>query len=139
MAYAIKVKKGFLARTTKKLRDGWISQYGFTTVENPEIARRFGKKESAEEFALMLAIKCPHYLGKLSVGVLVVGDGRVLAEAVAPDRRGPHQRPGHDRPAVLARTGRRRRRAAPPHGDPPAARRGPLRGLAPPARQPGDG
>lgn len=76
MAYAIKVTKGFYARTTKRLRDGWISQYGFTTVENPEIARRFGKKTSAEEFALMLAIKCPHYIGKLSVAVLVVGSRR---------------------------------------------------------------
>lgn len=74
MAYGIKVKKGFYASTTKKLRDGWISSFGYTTVENPDIARRFGRKVTAEEFALMLAIKCPHYLGKLSIGILVVGN-----------------------------------------------------------------
>ena len=76
MAYAIKVQKGFRAGTTKRYRDGWISMYGFTAVENPEIARRFGKKESAEEYALMLVTKCPHYFGKLSIAVLVVGKRR---------------------------------------------------------------
>lgn len=81
MAYAIKVHKSVLGRGAKrygrkKLIDGWISAYGYTTASNPDAARRFGKKESAEEFALMLAIKCPHYIGKLSISVIVVGNRR---------------------------------------------------------------
>lgn len=46
---------------------GWISKWGYTTASNRQAARTFKRRKHAESFALLLAIKCPHYIGKLSV------------------------------------------------------------------------
>lgn len=76
MAFAIKVLNGLYLPKSKRHIDGWISAYGYTTAVNADSARRFGKKESAEEFALILVTKCPHYMGKLEVATIVVGHKR---------------------------------------------------------------
>lgn len=46
---------------------GWISKWGYTTASNRQAARTFKRRKHAESFALLLTIKCPHYIGKLSV------------------------------------------------------------------------
>jgi len=74
VAHAIKVFGGATVGHIK--RDGWISKWGYTTAANIESARRFGKRESAESFALLLTVKCPHYIQKLKVVCIVVGKKR---------------------------------------------------------------
>lgn len=74
MAYTIKVLGGATVGRIK--RDGWISKWGYTTAANIESARRFGSRESAESFALILVVKLPHYIQKLKVVCIVVGKKR---------------------------------------------------------------
>jgi hypothetical protein len=50
-----------------KAKLGWISRWGYTTARNRESARRFETADAAKSFALVLAAKCPHYIGKLRV------------------------------------------------------------------------
>lgn len=72
MAYAIKV----ITRIKRKKHVSWISEYGDYATSDPDGAERFGKRESAESHALLLAIRQPQYIGRLEVAVIVVGRKR---------------------------------------------------------------
>lgn len=70
MAYAIKVVTRMRGR---KKHEGWISEYGDYVTSDADGAERFGKRESAESHALLLAAREPNYIGRLKVVVIVVG------------------------------------------------------------------
>jgi hypothetical protein len=70
VAYAIKYERP----KGKRVRVEWISEYGDYVTPDIDSAERFGKRESAETRALLLAAKDPNYIGRLSVVVIVVGD-----------------------------------------------------------------